>query len=53
MVICDQGMFWQGGQEGPDAEGVKVAGSRDARDRRTPCKGVQFPLVRTEETAGM
>ena len=42
MVICDEGMIWHGGQEGQSVEGVKLTGSRDARDRMTPCKGVKF-----------
>lgn len=42
MVICDEGMIWHGGQEGPSVEGVKLTGSRDARYRMTPCKGVKF-----------
>ena len=33
------------GKEAPLREGVNLAGSRGARDSRTPCKGVQFPWV--------
>lgn len=41
MISCDQEKICHGGQEGPNAEGVELSGSRNARDR-TPCKGV-FP----------
>lgn len=50
MVIHDQGIIWHGRQEGQNAEGVKVTGSRNVRDRRTPCKGMKFPLVMRQET---
>lgn len=30
--MCDQGMIWHGGQEGPAAESDKVDGNRNARD---------------------
>lgn len=43
MVICNQGVIWHGGEEGPAAEWFKLAGSRNARDS-TPCKGVRFSL---------
>lgn len=36
------------GMEGKKAqlqEGVKLSGSRDARHRRTSCKGMKFALV--------
>lgn len=33
MVICDQGMIWHTGQEGPSAQAFKLDGSKDARDR--------------------
>ena len=33
------------GQKAHLQEAVKLAGDRDARDRRTPCKGVNFHLV--------
>ena len=32
-----------GGQEDPNAEGVNVAGSRNARDRRTPVRDCSVP----------
>jgi len=32
--------MWHGGHEGLKAEGVKLAGSSDATDRTTACKGV-------------
>lgn len=33
MAICDQGVIWHRGQEGPSAEAFKLDGSKDARDR--------------------
>lgn len=36
MVICDQGMIWHTGQEGPSAEAFRLDGSKDARDRTLP-----------------
>lgn len=32
VVMCDQGMLWHGGQGGPAAGQVTLAGSRNARD---------------------
>jgi len=45
VVICGQRIIWHGGQDSQTAKGVKLAGSRDLRDRRTHCKGLKFPLA--------
>lgn len=42
MGIYNEGMIWHGGQERPTAEGVKLSGSKNARDRTAPCQGVKF-----------
>lgn len=38
-------MIWHGGLDCAGAEGLKLAVSRETRDRMTPCKAVKFPLV--------
>ena len=42
VAVCHQGMIWHGGQEGLTAEEVKLVGSKNVRERTTPCKGVKF-----------
>lgn len=42
-VICEQGIMWHGGQGGPTAEQVKLAGSRDAGGEGLPVREWSLP----------